>query len=172
MKLEPRMMKKTYRKGALGAMMDEYARAALELKSLVEQIPDDEFVRIVDPQTSNENCRSVQTIMAYVVSAGYGYADYVRQSFSISSTRPPKQMLSRHEAVAQLESMLEYTAQTLEGRWEMTDEEIESITMPTGWGVTYDLEQLLEHAIVHVLRHRRQIEKFMLQGKITAQSEV
>ena len=68
--------------------------------------------------------------------------------------------------------MLEYTAQTLEGRWEMTDEEIERITMPTGWGVTYNLEQLLEHAIVHILRHRRQIEKFVLQGKIATWSNV
>lgn len=166
------MMRKAYRKGALGAMMDEYERAALELKRLVEQIPDDEFVLIVDPQTSDENCRSVQTIMAHVVSAGYGYADYIRQSFSISSTRPPKRLLSRQEAVAQLEAMLEYTVQTLEGTWEMTDEEIESITMHTGWEVTYNLEQLLEHAIVHILRHRRQIAKFMLQGKIAAQSDI
>jgi uncharacterized damage-inducible protein DinB len=162
------LMRKVYRQGALGAMMDEYERAAAELRGLVEQIPDDEFVRIVDPQTSNENCRSVQTIMAHVVSAGYGYADHIRKVFSISSTRPPKGLLSRQEAVAQLGTMLEYTAQTLEGRWEMTDEEIERITIDSGWGVTYDLEQLLEHAIVHILRHRRQIEKFMLQGGITA----
>jgi uncharacterized damage-inducible protein DinB len=161
-------MRKAYRKGALGAMMDEYERAASELKHLVEQISDDEFVRIVDPQTSNENCRSVQTIMTHVVSAGYGYADHIRQSFSISSTRPAKRLLSHQEAVAQLEAMLAYTVQTLEGRWEMTDEEIESITLQTGWGVTYNLEQLLEHAIVHILRHRRQIEKFMLQGEIAA----
>ncbi len=165
-------LKKAYRQGALGAMTDEYERAASELRRLVEQIPDDEFVRIVDPQTSDENCRSVQTIMAHVVSAGYGYADYIRPLFSISSTRPPKRLLSHQESVAQLEAMLEYTAQTLEGRWEMTDEEIESITMQTGWGVTYNLEQLLEHAIVHILRHRRQIEKFMLQGKIAAWSDV
>ncbi len=152
--------------------MDEYERAASELRRLVEQITEDEFVRIVDPQTSDENCRSVQTIMSHVVSAGYGYADYIRESFSIPSTRPPKRLLSRQESVAQLESMLEYTVQTLEGRWEMTDEEIESITMLTGWGVTYNLEQLLEHAIVHILRHRRQIEKFMLQGKIAARSDI
>ncbi len=63
-------MRKAYRKGALGAMMDEYERAASELRRLVEQIPEDEFVRVVDPQTSDENCRSVQTIMSHVVSAG------------------------------------------------------------------------------------------------------
>ncbi len=165
-------MKKIYRKGALGAMMDEYERAASELRHLVEQISEDEFVRIVDPQTSDENCRSVQTIMAHVVSAGYGYADHIRKSFSISSTRPPKRLLSRQEAVAQLDSMLEYTAQTLEGRWEMTDEEIESITIDSGWEVTYNLEQLLEHAIVHILRHRRQVEKFVLQDKIATPSDI
>lgn len=157
------MMKKAYRQGGLGAMMDEYERAALELKRLVQQISDDDFVRIVDPQTSNENCRSVQTIMAHVVSAGYGYADSIRKSFSISSTRPPKRLLSYQESVEQLESMIEYTVQTLEGRWEMTDEEIERVTIDPGWSVTYDLEQMLEHAIVHILRHRRQIEKFMQQ---------
>jgi uncharacterized damage-inducible protein DinB len=165
-------LKKAYRKGALGAMMDECERAASELRHLVEQIPEEEFVRIVDPQTRDENCRSIQTIMAHVVSSGYGYADRIRRSFSIATTSPPERLLSRQEAVAQLVSMLEYTAQTLEGRWEMADEEIESITLQTGWGVTYNLEQLLEHAIVHILRHRRQIEKFMLQGKIAAQADI
>jgi hypothetical protein len=90
-------------------MMDEYERAASELRSLVEQIPEDEFVRIVDPQTSDENCRSIQTIMAHVVSAGYGYADRIRWSFSIPTTSPSKRLLSREETVTQLVSMLEYT---------------------------------------------------------------
>jgi len=30
----------------------------------------------------------------------------------------------------------------------------------TSWGQYYDYEQLMEHAIVHVLRHRRQIVDF------------
>lgn len=32
----------------------------------------------------------------------------------------------------------------------------------TSWGESYSIEQITEHAIVHVLRHRRQIEKFKL----------
>jgi hypothetical protein len=31
----------------------------------------------------------------------------------------------------------------------------------TSWGQCYDIEQMMEHAIVHILRHRRQIEKFI-----------
>jgi hypothetical protein len=35
------------------------------------------------------------------------------------------------------------------------------VQIPARWGPVYDLEQLLEHMIVHVLRHRRQIERFL-----------
>jgi uncharacterized damage-inducible protein DinB len=154
-------MVKSYRKGAIGALMDEYERAALELKTLVNKIPPDEFVRVIDNHTNDEDCRSVQTIMSHVVRAGYGYADYIRYLFSISSTRPAIQLLDQNESMKQIELMLEYTIQTLDGKWEMPDEVIVRTTIHSLWGVTYDLEQLLEHAIVHILRHRRQIEKLM-----------
>jgi uncharacterized damage-inducible protein DinB len=156
-------MGKSYRKGAIGALMDEYERAALELKTLVKEIPADEFVRIVDPQTSDEDCRSVQTIMSHVIRAGYGYADYIRHLFSISSARPATQLLNQNESLKELQSMVEYTIETLDGKWEISDEVIVRTTIQSLWGVTYDLEQLLEHAIVHILRHRRQIEKLMRQ---------
>ena len=161
-------MKKTYRSGAIGALMDEYERAAAELRGLIERIPEDDFVRIVDSQTSSDDCRSVQTIMTHVVRAGYGYADYIREQFSIASTRPQNNLLSRQESLEQLDAALRYTVQTLEGRWEMSDEEISGTVINTRWGAVYDVEGLLEHAIVHILRHRRQIEKFIGQGLITA----
>jgi uncharacterized damage-inducible protein DinB len=160
------MTGKTYRSGAVGALMDEYERAAAELARLVERIPDDEFERVVDSQTKDEDCRSVQTIMSHVVRAGYGYADYIREQLSVASTRPRPALLSRRESLEQLEAALRYTAETLEGRWEMSDEEISGININTRWGAVYDLEGMLEHAIVHILRHRRQIEKFVWQGKL------
>lgn len=58
--------------------------------------------------------------------------------------------------------------QTLEGRWEMSEEDIRGTVIHVRWGVTYDLEPLLEHAIVHVLQHRRQIEKFINLGLVAA----
>lgn len=159
-------MRETYRSGAIGALMDEYERAASELARLVERIPDDDFTRLVDSQTRDEDCRSVQTIMSHVVGAGYGYADYLRAQFSVESTRPPHRLLSRRESLEQLEAALKYTAETLDGRWEMSAEEISAIVIKTRWGPVYDAEGMLEHAIVHVLRHRRQIERFISQGRI------
>jgi uncharacterized damage-inducible protein DinB len=161
-------MRKSYRSGAIGALMDEYERAASELARLVERIPDDDFVRVVDLQTKDDDCRSIQTIMSHVVGAGYGYADYIREQFSIASTRPQKKVLSRQESLEQLDAALRYTVQTLEGRWEMSEEEISSTSINSRWGVVYNVEGLLEHAVMHILRHRRQIEKFIWQGMITA----
>jgi hypothetical protein len=45
----------------------------------------------------------------------------------------------------------------------MSDEEIVNFVTASGENFTENLEQLLEHAIVHVLRHRRQIDKFLLK---------
>jgi uncharacterized damage-inducible protein DinB len=159
-------MRTSYRNGAIGALMDEYERAASELTRLVEQIPDDDFVRVVDSETKDDDCRSVQTIMSHVVRAAFGYADYIREQLSIASTRPQPTLLAREESLEQLQAALEYTIETLEGRWEMSGEEISAVVIPTRWGAVYDVEGLLEHAVVHLLRHRRQIEKFMWLGKI------
>ncbi len=159
-------MKQEYRKGAVGALMDEYERAAAELRGLVGRLTDEQFTRIVDPQTRDDNCRSVQTIMSHVVSAGYGYATEIRAAFSMAQDRPPKRLLSRQESLDALDAMLRHTALTLEGKWEMTEEDIVGTVIHSPWRVTYDLEQWLEHAIVHILRHRRQVEKFISGGGV------
>lgn len=168
-KMEWQGMRKTYRSGAVGALMDEYERAAAELARLIERIPEDDFVRIVDSQTKDDDCRSVQTIMSHVVRAAYGYADYIREQFAIASARPENKLLSRQESLEQLDAALLYTVQTLEGKWEMSGEEMSATVIKTRWGAVYDVEGLLEHAVVHILRHRRQVEKFIWQELITVQ---
>ena len=74
-------MNKEYRNGAVGALMDEYERAAGELKNVIKTVKRETFIKIVDPDTSDADCRSIQTIMNHVVRAGYGYANYIRKQF-------------------------------------------------------------------------------------------
>jgi len=143
--------------------MDEYERASAELKTILNKMSAEDFVKIVDPDTKDEDCRSVQTIMNHVVRAGYGYSNYLRKEFGINSDDPAYQINNAPEAISHFERMLEYTVQTLEGRWEMTEEEITNIKIITRWGTTLHMETLLEHAIVHILRHRRQIERFLIK---------
>lgn len=158
-------MNRTYRKGAVGALMDEYERAAAEFRRVIESLTDEQYTRVVDAETTDENCRSVQTIMSHVVAAGYGYANYIRDVFLLEKPSPLKRPFSHRESLKEFDLMLEYTVATLDGKWELPEEEIVAVSMKVHWGPTYDLEQLLEHAIVHILRHRRQIEKWGLSAE-------
>jgi len=163
-------MQKNYRRGGIGAVMDEYERAAEEFKNLIGNISDSDFAKIVDTDTKDEDCRSVQTIVSHVTNSGFGYANYIRDLFSVPKNSPERNLLSRNEFSSRFDNMLAYTSETLEGKWEFSDDEIQKAKMIVRWGPEYDLEQLLEHAVVHILRHRRQIEKFAAQEKISIQS--
>jgi hypothetical protein len=160
-------MKKKYRKGGIGAVMDEYERAAVDLKNLVKNISETDFLKIVDADTKDDDCRSVQTIISHVTNSGFGYANYIRDWFSIPKSSPERKLLLQDEFLLRFDKMLAYTSETLQDKWEYSDEEIMKVKMIVRWGPQYDLEQLLEHAVVHILRHRRQIEKFAASEKIS-----
>ena len=161
-------MKKTledYRKGAIGALMDEYERAAIELKNLVETVNEEDYTRIADAETNDADCRSIQTIMNHVVHAGYSYANSVRGKISmpfepLGDARP---QISQAEIGAEIDKVLAYTEKTLDGLWEMSYEELDKFVIERKDDFSENLEQLLEHAVLHILRHRRQVEKFLLK---------
>ena len=159
-------MEINYRKGGIGALLEEYERAASELINLIASISQLDFTKNIDAETNDEDCRSVQTIVSHVTNSGYGYANYIRDWLSIPKDSPNRRILSKEEFHKEFKKMLNYTSETLDGKWEFSDNEIQKVKMKVRWGPQYDLEQLLEHAIVHILRHRRQIEKFGVKGKI------
>ncbi len=159
-------MKRIYRKGGIGALMDEYERAANELKSLITKVNESDFLKIADTVTKDTDCQSVQTIVSHVLNSGYSYADYIRKYFSIPKKSPERRLISQQDFPIEFDKMLAYTSETLDGKWEYPNEEIQKIKIVVRWGPEYDIEQLLEHAIVHILRHRRQIEKFANNGII------
>lgn len=163
-------MTRVFRKGAVGAMMDEYERAASELPPLLLGITDEEFERVRDRETQDEDCRSIQTIMRHVVRAGYGYATDIRGAFGAEAKRPEVPLAKRLEVLDQLQVMLAHTATILEEKWELSYEEITAVRIHARWGPEYDLEQWLEHAIVHVLRHRRQIERFLTEPQFSGRA--
>ncbi|HKO23043.1 MAG TPA: DinB family protein [Candidatus Eisenbacteria bacterium] len=152
---------KTYRQGAVGALMDEYERAAAELVSILNEISDEEFERIRDTKTQDEDCRSIQTIMRHVIRAGYGYAGYMRTAWGKEPVLRWDESVSRGQIPGEMRTMLDYMIETLDSKWNLSDQEAMEMKMTVRWGPIFDFEQLFEHAIVHVLRHRRQIDRFL-----------
>jgi hypothetical protein len=152
---------KTYRQGPVGALMDEYERASEELIRVLEGISDEEFERIRDTTTQDDDCRSIQTIMRHVIRAGYGYAGYMRTYWKKEPVSRWDEPVRRGDTAPEMRKMLGYMVETLDGHGDMSDQECSDMKMAVRWGPTYDFEQLFEHAIVHVLRHRRQIDRFL-----------
>ena len=157
-------MTRRFRPGALGALFDEYERAAREFAASVTAVGDEQFAECLDADTVDDDCRSVQTVVRHVVSSGFGYATALRRHFGEEIDRPEVSLAAKDVLLAQLDEMLRFTEETLVPHWDRPAIEIENARIVAPWGVIYDVEQLLEHAVVHVLRHRRQIEKLLQAG--------
>jgi uncharacterized damage-inducible protein DinB len=152
-----RVIKRT---GAIGALLDIYEQAIADLRKTVEDIPDALLTKITDPDTTDEDCRSIQTILSHVVNSAYGYATSISNLKGHGIQRPDKTFHSSVRYYLQdLTKVFEYTESVFQ---DITDSELEqfdnSKKIKTVWGQLYDIEQLTEHAIVHILRHKRQIE--------------
>ena len=85
----------------------------------------------------------------------------MREAWGLERLGRVREEMAREEAPARLRAMLDYTIATLDGHWNLSEEDSVAMQMQSGWGQVYDFEQLFEHAIVHVSRHRRQIERFL-----------
>ena len=157
------LMKKIedYRKGAVGSLLDEYEKALFELKAVLQTVGASEYSQVVEGES--DHCRSIQIIMNHVIRAGYGYSKYIREALSMNALLIEDKQIPQAEIGGELDKMFAYTAAIFEGERQITDEEMETIFFKTRWDVNYNIDQLFEHAIVHVLRHRRQIEKFLLK---------
>jgi len=157
-------IKQIYRQGAVGALLDIYEQAISDLKKTIEDIPDDALTIITDLQTTDENCKSIQAILSHVVHAGYGYATSIHNLRGHNMTRPGKTFhVTIKDYSDDLTNVFTYTENIFKEIEDNGLEELDnSLKIKTGWGQRYDIEQLTEHAIVHIFRHKRQIDKIKL----------
>jgi hypothetical protein len=151
--------------GAIGAFLDEYERAINDLKNVLDSVSNSELLTIVDSETTDEDCRSIQTILAHVVHSGYGYAVEVRKKQGEELERPDKAYLTTIEGYKiALDKMFDSNVQLFDDYPNLSMDNIDAdkkIVFRSGQ--IFDNEQIFEHAIVHILRHRRQIERFLLR---------
>ena len=150
-----------FRRGAIGAILDEYERALREYIGVLEGVSSEDFERVLDTDTKDDDCRSIQTISRHVIGAGYGYAVTIRRAWGEEMERPATKPPSPDAVISELEKMFQFNLDTFRDDPADIDQKMEETHFEVSWGETYTPEQLMEHAIVHVLRHRRQIQKFV-----------
>lgn len=153
------------RLGAKGAILDVYEDAIQELRQLIEYLPDEALFTLLEPDSKDEDCRSIQTILGHVVGSAYSYAIYVQELIGEGSPRPGVRLRPTVSAyLLDLADAFAFTAKVFDGLSDWDLEEFqEEKKIHARWQQIYDIEQMMEHAIVHVLRHTRQIEKFKMR---------
>jgi uncharacterized damage-inducible protein DinB len=141
--------------------MDEYARAAEDFCRVVEA---DVVARFVAERPGAKDLRSRRDVCAHVVASARLYADLVRKVRGMAHVDryddAPWRAGSPGDVRDLLVATLRYTEDAVEGLGALTEAEVQALVIRSEWVSTYDPESILEHAIVHVLRHRRQLERW------------
>jgi hypothetical protein len=150
------------RSGPFGALMDEYARAAEDFCRVVEGF---DLARFDAERPSNDpNTVSPRAICLHVVGAAHRYAHYIRKARKLDFIEryeaDPARLGSPRDIRARLAEGIVLMEETVEPLLKATEAEIQALSFTVRWGPRYDPEMILEHAVCHVLRHRRQLERW------------
>ncbi len=151
--------------GAIGAILDEYEKSIEELKALLPNITAQELKKVIGDPNAHEDFLSIQNILRHTVFAGYHYVIEIRKHLGEAIPfMERKTFQSIDEYIQALDDMFQFNVQLFNDYPDISIEENETNKkVLCQWGQTYDIEQLYEHAIVHILRHRRQIERYLLK---------
>ncbi len=151
------------RPGAFGAIMDETARAAEDFCRVVEGLTAAQFDEA--RPSADPNTVSLRAICAHTVGAAHRYADYIRKARGLPFVEiyqlDPQALAGPADVRPRLGVAFRYTEAALAGLDDAPAAEAARVTFPVRWGPTYDPEMILEHGIVHLLRHRRQVERWL-----------
>ncbi len=151
------------KRNAVNAILEIYKNSIKEFKLSINDISNDDLILILDKNTTNEDCRSIQNILSHTINAGYSYIDYIQKNRNVNFKKPEKKyFFSIIEYQNSLDEMFYQTKNVFE---DIFDNELEkynqSDKIQTRWGQCYDIEQIMEHAIVHIFRHQLQINNLL-----------
>jgi len=149
--------------GAIQALLDEYTKAIDELIVVIQPLTSAQLCTVLDPDASNPDTRSIQTILTHICASIFSYAVYIENDLGFDTVRPARRSFNHIDGFClYLNEGLAYTKQVFIRHPELDLEELNPAKkILSNWGQQYDVEQMMEHAIVHILRHRRQISKLI-----------
>jgi|SRR5579864_7378093 len=150
------------RPGPFGALMDEYARAAEDFCRVVERF---DLARFDGERPSNNpSTVSPRAICLHVIGCAHLYAHDIRKARGVDFVEryeaDPARLHSPRDVRTLLTEGIVLTEETVEPLLRATGQAIQALSFTVRWGPRYDPEMMLEHAVCHLLRHRRQLERW------------
>ena len=144
-------------RNAVQALVEEHERALHHLMTMMNRWPEDALDRPVT------DFGTVRNLLVHIVESMFTYFQWVREKLELGeNVSPPlaREALSRLSSPREWERVLSlslpYCREATAG---VCDDDL-GRAFPASWNEReiYMVEQMLEHAIVHVWRHVRQLE--------------
>jgi hypothetical protein len=113
------------------------------------------------PKTGDPAYASLETLLHHVLGAARGYMTWMCEVLELPDpniNRPPEPALLAAEAYSYMEHVLEKRRTPLR---DVGDDRLERPEYPSRWQTRYCVDSMLEHAVMHPIRHTFQLEKLM-----------
>lgn len=150
------------RSGAFGALLDETARAAEDLCRVVESFSDVRFV--AERASDDPHTRSPRAVCIHVAGAAHRYAHYILKARGMPFVErfelDPGRILRPSDVRPNLRDGIRAAETAVEGLHGIAYDGVRALAFEVRWGPVYDPEMILEHGVCHLLRHRRQLERW------------
>lgn len=151
----------TFRSGgarALVALHERHLRACLDTWKRAQR------AQVTLPETSDSSYTSREHLLHHVLRAARGYMVWTCEKLDLPDPGidpAPEPDAVEAEADHYLEHLIE--------RWRppLVDVEEERFgeTYPSRWGVPYSIGAMLEHAVMHPIRHQFQLENLLRESR-------
>ena len=137
------------------ALLNEYKISIDLLKDTIGKIRNEQLNAVVFTEPDDKEFESIQSIISHVIFWGYYYIRMIEMDKGLSGSKWDKRVSfdTIPDYVREIDNMYKTSYDFI---IKLTDKEILE-----GNSKFCDIEGLIEHAIVHVYRHKSQIERFL-----------
>jgi hypothetical protein len=147
-----------YRSRAVRALVllhDEHVRRFLVVWNQAQA------ASVVLPKTDDPAYASLETLLRHVLCSARGYMTWMCEVLELPDPKirmPPELPALPAEADSYMEHVLEKWRTPLR---DVGDDRLETPEYPSEWQTRYCIDAMLEHAVMHPIRHAFQLEELM-----------
>lgn len=135
------------------------------LRSCVDTWREAKKLKIKLPETDDEDYKSLDTLLKHILRSARGYMTWMCSKLNL-----PDPVIDQAPEPDLIEGIADdYLAHLLE-KWkhplaEIPEEKFNAPAYTSNWGVEYCLDAMLEHAVMHPIRHEFQLRNLIINQK-------
>jgi len=135
------------------------------LRSCMDTWREAKRTNVTLPNTDDQDYQSLETLLRHILRAARGYMTWICEQLDLPDPgieKVPETDLIEEQAGEYIEHLLEKWRLPLA---DIPEEKFHTPTYTSRWGVNYCIDAMLEHAVMHPIRHAFQLQNLITAGK-------